>query len=268
MSRQRRRRGRLRRGPSLASQAQAKPPFPVSLLFNVRAFYIIALVVMVTAVAAGAIMSQNIRRGGTGTQAPTATPAEDETETGIPPEGEPREVKTYDAEPEMTIDPGKQYLAVIRTEKGPIRIELFPDKAPQTVNNFVFLAREGFYDGLTFFFVRPDLVAQAGDPTCTADPGVTCIGDYGPGYTLSAETNEEGHVVGTVAMAEDTRTRNVHGSQFFIPLRDMPELDGRNIVFGRVIEGMDVVESLTPREWDDASAPPGDKILWVTIEET
>jgi cyclophilin family peptidyl-prolyl cis-trans isomerase len=186
----------------------------------------------------------------------------------IPPEAEPRQVKTYEAEPEMTIDPAKQYTAVIRTEKGLIRIELFPDEAPRTVNNFVFLAREGFYDGLTFYFVRPGLVAQTGNPTCTDDPGVTCVGEYGPGYTLSAETNEEEHVAGTVAMAEDTRTGDIHGSQFFIALRDVPELDGRNIVFGRVVEGMDVVESLTPREWDDPSAPPGDKILSVTIEET
>ena len=153
MGRERRRRGRLRRGPSLASEAKAKPPFPVSLLFNVRAFYIVALVIMVTAVAAGAIMSGNIGNTST-TTAPAATPVPDETEA--PPEAEPREVKTYDAEPELTIDPADEYAAVIRTEKGLIRIELFADKAPRTVNNFVFLARDGFYNDLTFHFVRPE----------------------------------------------------------------------------------------------------------------
>ncbi|MCJ7811489.1 MAG: peptidylprolyl isomerase, partial [Dehalococcoidia bacterium] len=96
---------------------------------------------------------------------PTPTVAEQTAEAS--PTAEPRTVKTYPSAPAMTIDTSKQYFAVIKTQKGDIRLELFDDAAPQTVNNFVFLARDGFYDGLIFYFVDPELVAQAGDPTCT-----------------------------------------------------------------------------------------------------
>jgi cyclophilin family peptidyl-prolyl cis-trans isomerase len=171
----------------------------------------------------------------------------------------------------MTIDTSKQYFAVIKTQKGDIRLELFDDEAPQTVNNFVFLARDGFYDGLTFHFVRPERppqVAQAGDPTCTASAAVTCTGIDGPGYTLPTETNDRKHVAGSVGMAEDTEARATNGSQFFIALQDLTQqLGSHNTVFGQVVEGMDIVQSLTAREWRDPNAPPGDEILSVTIEE-
>jgi cyclophilin family peptidyl-prolyl cis-trans isomerase len=167
----------------------------------------------------------------------------------------------------MTIDTSKQYSAVIETKKGDIRLELFADEAPQTVNNFVFLARDGFYDGLIFYFVDPDLAAQTGDPTCTTSTAVTCSGEDGPGYTLPTETNDKEHVAGSVAMAEDTETYVTNGSQFFIALQDLPRLGEHNTVFGQVVEGMDVVQSLTAREWRDPNAPPGDEILSVTIQE-
>jgi cyclophilin family peptidyl-prolyl cis-trans isomerase len=264
VSRQRRRRGRLRRGPSLASQAQAKPPFPVSLLFNVRAFYIVALVIMVTAVAAGAIMSQYSRGGGS---APTPTPVPtEEGEDEIPPEDEPVQVSTYDAEPEMTIDPSKQYVAVIETEQGEIRIELFPDKAPQAVNSLVFLARDGFYDGLAFFRVIPGFVAQVGDPTCRQEPGVTCTGTGGPGYTLPLEENDLTHEAGAVAMG--AAGGEISGSQFYIAYGDESYLDGRDTVIGKVAEGMDVVESLTEVEMHKPNSPAGDQIISISIEET
>ncbi|UCH87836.1 MAG: peptidylprolyl isomerase [Dehalococcoidia bacterium] len=168
----------------------------------------------------------------------------------------------------MTIDTSKQYSAVIETKKGDIRLELFADEAPQTVNNFVFLADDGFYDGLTFHFVDPELAAQAGDPTCTTSAAITCSGDHGPGYTLPAETNDKEHIVGSVAMAEETDTHVTNGSQFFIALQDLPQLGDHNTVFGRVAdeESMDVVRSLTPRGWRDPNAPPSDEILSVTIQ--
>jgi peptidylprolyl isomerase len=206
--------------------------------------------------------------GGSSTQptvTPTPTVAEQTAEAT--PTVEPRTVKTYPSPPEMTIDTSKQYFAVIKTQKGDIRLELFDDEAPQTVNNFVFLARDGFYDGLTFHFVRPELVAQTGDPACTTSTAVTCTGIDGPGYTLPTETNDKEHVAGSVAMAEETDTHTTNGSQFFIALQDLPQLASHNTVFGQVVEGMDVVQSLTPRDLRDPNAPPGDEILSVTIEE-
>jgi len=213
-------------------------------------------------------MSGTMRSGRGNTVAtvtPTPTVAEQTAEAT--PSVEPRQVKTYPSPPEMTIDTSKQYFAVIETQKGDIRLELFDDEAPQTVNNFVFLARDGFYDGLTFHFVRPELVAQAGDPTCTTSAAVTCTGIDGPGYTLPTETNDKEHVAGSVAMAEDKDTLVTNGSQFFITLQDLPQLGSHNTVFGQVVEGMDVVQSLTPRDPRNPNAPPGDEILSVTIEE-
>jgi len=216
-------------------------------------------------IAAGAIMSGTMRGGGsteiTVTPTPTATA---QAEEATP---EPRQVKTYSSPPEMTIDTSKQYFALIETEKGDIRLELFADEAPQTVNNFVFLARDGFYDGLTFHFVDPELWAQAGDPECKASGEVTCRSEGSPGYTLPKETNDKEHVAGSVAMAEERETYATNGSQFFIALQDLPQLEGHNTVFGQVVEGMDVVQSLTPRDWRDPNALPGDEILSVTIEE-
>jgi peptidylprolyl isomerase len=256
------------RRESLAAQARAKPPFPVSLLFNVRLFYIIALVGIAGSVGLGAVMSGTM--GGGGTAQPTVTPTPTVTQQAgeTTPEATPRQVKTYPSPPEMTIDTSKEYSALIKTEKGDIRLELFDDEAPETVNNFVFLARDGFYDGLTFHFVDPELAAQAGDPTCTTSPAVTCTGEDGPGYTLPAETNDKEHVVGSVAIAEDKDTHVANGSQFFVALQDLPQLKDHNTVFGQVVEGMDVVQSLTPRNPRDRNAPPGDEILSVTIEES
>jgi peptidyl-prolyl cis-trans isomerase B (cyclophilin B) len=210
-------------------------------------------------------MSGTMRRGSTQTTV-TATPTAAEQTAEPTAEAEPSPVKTYAGPPEMTIDTTKEYFAVIETEKGDIRLQLFADQAPQTVNNFVFLARDGFYDGLTFHFVDPEIAAQTGDPTCTASQAVTCTGEGGPGYTRPGETNEKEHVAGSVAMAENTDTYVTSGSQFFIALQDLPQLDGHNTVFGQVVDGMDIVESLTPTNSRDPNAPPGDKILSVTIE--
>ncbi|MGQ9571993.1 MAG: peptidylprolyl isomerase [Dehalococcoidia bacterium] len=236
-------------------------------MFNVRLFYIIALIGIAGSIAAGAVMSGTMP-GGSGAEptiTPTATAAQETPE--VTPDAEPPAGRTYPAPPEMSIDTSKQYFAEIETKKGIIRLELFADEAPQAVNNFVFLARDGFYDGLTFHFVDPELVAQAGDPTCTASGTVTCRGEDGPGYTLPPEINDKKHLTGTVAMAEDTDTHITNGSQFFIALRDLPQLEGHNTVFGQVVDGMDVVQSLTPRGWRDPNAPPGDEIISVTIKE-
>jgi cyclophilin family peptidyl-prolyl cis-trans isomerase len=165
--------------------------------------------------------------------------------------------------PPMTIDVQKTYFATIKTEKGDIRIQLFPDLAPETVNSFVFLAREGFYDGLTFHRVIPGFVAQGGDPLGT--------GGGGPGYTLPDEFSDRPFKEGSVGMAK-TRQPNSAGSQFFICLKPQgnsagcANLTGSYTIFGEVVAGMDVAESLTPRDPDTATSP-GDKITTVTIEE-
>ncbi len=153
----------------------------------------------------------------------------------------------YSAPPPMTIDTGKQYTATIETRKGDLVLELFASDVPVTVNNFVFLAHEGFYDGTTFHRVIADFMAQGGDPTGT--------GYGGPGYSFADEFTEHGHAVGTLSMAN--AGPNTNGSQFFITYTPQPQLDGKHSVFGQLIEGMDVLESIEK----------GDPITRVTIEE-
>lgn len=150
------------------------------------------------------------------------------------------------------IEPGETYVATIFTEKGDIVVALDAGAAPKTVDNFVSLAREGFYDGLTFHRVVPGFVIQGGDP----------LGDGtgGPGYTVPAEIELE-HVKGAIAMArkpdEANPERASSGSQFYITLDETPHLDGDYTVFGQVVEGMEIVESIAE----------GDLIESISIEE-
>ncbi|GAB4149296.1 MAG: hypothetical protein Fur0021_10100 [Candidatus Promineifilaceae bacterium] len=171
------------------------------------------------------------------------------------------EQRMYDAPPPMTIDVDAVYHARVRMADGQeFVIELLPQSAPETVNNFVFLSREGWFDGITFHRVLPDFVAQTGDPTGT--------GFGGPGYFIPNEidtalTHAE---TGMVAMANSGADRN--GSQWYITLGDVSQLDGSYTIFGRVIEGMEVVQGLTPRDPStDPAAPAGDQIESITIEE-
>jgi len=142
--------------------------------------------------------------------------------------------KTYSAPPPMTIDTSRSLTAVIETEKGNLVLELFAKDVPVTVNNFVSLARDGFYDGVTFHRVIPDFMAQGGDPTGT--------GAGGPGYRFEDEFSEHGHIEGTLSMAN--AGPNTNGSQFFITYAPTPWLDGKHSVFGQLTEGMDVLKSL------------------------
>jgi len=251
----------LRREP-LAAHTKTKAPFPVSLLFEVKLFYWVALVIMVVSVAAGAFATTR-NKGSSSTATP---PPAEATETPLP--GEGRQVKSYDAEPQMSIDTTKTYAAVIKTDKGDIRVELFASAAPHAVNSFVFLARDGFYDGLTFFRILPGFVAQAGDPTCTTDPTVTCTTSGGPGYFLTREDSGQSHEAGVLAMAAPQGGEEVSGSQFYMTYAAETYLDGRDTVFGRVVGGQDVLDSLVGRDTVDPAAQPGDKILSITIEET
>jgi cyclophilin family peptidyl-prolyl cis-trans isomerase len=165
--------------------------------------------------------------------------------------------KMYSAEPPMTIDQNKKYFATIKMDIGDIRLELFPQDAPRHVNNFVFLARDGFYDGVTFHRVIPGFVAQAGDPTGT--------GSGGPGYTIPDEVNSRKFLDGTLGMAK-TSAPNSAGSQWFIDYAPQPNLDGGYTVFGQLVEGRDVLDKITPRDPGRATAP-GTRINTITIEE-
>ncbi len=166
--------------------------------------------------------------------------------------------KQYDAPPPMTIDQSMSYTATFKTEKGDIVIELFDDQAPLTVNNFVFLARDGFYDDTTFHRVLANFMAQGGDPTGT--------GRGGPGYRFQDEFHPDlrHDKPGVLSMAN--AGPNTNGSQFFITHVPTPHLDNRHAVFGQVIEGMDVLMSISLRDPQSARFE-GDKIHTIEITE-
>ena len=155
--------------------------------------------------------------------------------------------KTYSAPPPMTIDTSKQYTATIETERGNLVLELFASDVPLTVNNFVFLAREGFYNGTTFHRVMPGFMVQGGDPAGT--------GTGTPGYSFADEFTEHTHVAGALSMANCGP--NTNGCQFFITYSPQHHLDGKHSVFGQLIEGMDSLEKIEQ----------GDTIIRITIEE-
>lgn len=177
--------------------------------------------------------------------------------------------RQFDRAPEMHIDPQKSYHATLVTEKGDIVITLFAQEAPVTVNNFVFLARSGWYDNMTFHYVVPGFIAQTGDPSDT--------GRGSPGYTIPDEHPVDTHFdrAGLVAMAHPTGIANSAGSQFFFtlaPLEPVATWDDHYTIFGAVLAGMDVLHSLTPRNANDPvnfpAPPPGDHVITITIEES
>lgn len=158
-------------------------------------------------------------------------------------------MKEWKSAPAMQIDPKKNYKATIETARGNIVIELYPQHAPKTVNNFVFLAKEGFYDGILFHRVIPNFMIQGGDPTGT--------GRGGPGYKFEDETkgNPLKHGTGFLSMAN--AGPNTNGSQFFITHSPQGHLDGKHTVFGKVVEGQTVVDAIRQ----------GDAMTKVTIAE-
>lgn len=165
--------------------------------------------------------------------------------------------------PPTVIDLTQQYRATIKTEKGDLVFDMFPEQAPIAVNNFVFLAQNDWFDGITFHRVIPDtapFMAQGGDPTGT--------GFGGPGYAFQNEIDPDLNFdkPGVVAMANAGPDSN--GSQFFITYAPVEQLNGGYTIFGQLVEGFDVLESLTPRDPSvDPGLPPGDLILDVEIEE-
>jgi peptidyl-prolyl cis-trans isomerase B (cyclophilin B) len=157
--------------------------------------------------------------------------------------------KQWNCAPEMKIDVKKIYRVTMETDKGEIELELYPQHAPKTVNNFVFLVQEGYYDGVTYHRVISDFVIQGGDPTGT--------GRGGPGYRFEDEFkgNPLKHETGSISMANSGPSTN--GSQFFITHCPQPHLDGRHTVFGKVVKGQDVVDAIRQ----------GDCMVKVTVTE-
>jgi peptidylprolyl isomerase len=167
--------------------------------------------------------------------------------------------KQFSSAPPMLIDKSKQYTATVKMANGgEFVIQLYPDKAPITVNSFVFLARQGFFDGVTFHRVLKDFMAQGGDPTGT--------GGGGPGYQFVNEDSDlKFDKAGVVAMANAGRDTN--GSQFFITFGPQDYLNGGYTIFGQVVEGIDVVKSIKLRDPDTNPDYSGDAIESVTITE-
>jgi len=158
--------------------------------------------------------------------------------------------KQWDRPPEMQIDPKKLYRVTMETNRGNIELELHPQHAPRTVNNFIFLVQEGFYDGVIFHRVINDFVIQGGDPTGT--------GRGGPGYRFEDELagNPLIHERGSISMANSGP--NTNGSQFFIAHSPQPHLNGKHTVFGKVVKGLDVVDAIQQ----------GDKMERVWVSDT
>ena len=167
--------------------------------------------------------------------------------------------KSWPNPPEMKIDPNKTYTATIETTAGTINVNLYPKDAPGHVNSFVFLSREGYYDGVIFHRVIPGFMIQGGDPTGT--------GSGGPGYKLKAEFNKRKHTRGVLSAAR-TSDPNSAGSQFFIMHADSPHLDNQYTAFGEVTSGIEVVDKIAkaPRDRNDRPNEPT-KITKITITE-
>jgi len=149
--------------------------------------------------------------------------------------------KKWNKAPEVQIDPTKSYTVKMETSQGDIELALYPQYAPKTVNNFLFLIREGYYDGVTFHRVIKNFVIQGGDPTGT--------GSGGPGYQFEDEFrgNPLKHETGAISMANAGPGTN--GSQFFITHSPQPHLDGHHTVFGKVVKGQDVVNAIAQGDW-------------------
>lgn len=222
--------------------------------------------------ALSAIVIVALACGGGETATPTPTSVPIPTPVGTPPPTQagvnPRDADTpcptarigpeATATPGVAIDQARAYQAVIKTEKGDIVVELFAQDAPVTVNNFVHLARCGYYDGITFHRVLPNFMVQTGDPMGT--------GSGGPGYTIPDEISARLHTgPGVLSMAK-TAAPNTGGSQFFITHVATPHLDGVHTVFGQVIEGLDVVNSIRVRN-PSTDPNPGDRIITIEIVE-
>jgi cyclophilin family peptidyl-prolyl cis-trans isomerase len=242
MARQQGKRRQKRYQAASAYAGDVKPTGIFSAFGDVRVIRAIFLVMAIALVAGGfgAILFSGVFFGdaNSANQPDFVLPGDLETpddEATAVPTAADIEVRQYTAPPAMTIDVTKTYVATIATSAGDIQVELLATEAPETVNNFVFLARDGFYDGLAFTYADPRFSANAGDPACTAATLSTCRGDGGPGYELTEDVQGE-FDAGVLGMS--------NASQFFIALTDSSQFDGYPPL-GRITSGLDIAESLT-----------------------
>jgi len=238
-----------------------------------------ALVVVAIFVVLGFMLASNRPGSGQTAAAPTVdafsaapTPAAAEvvpTTAAAPAEAAPTSAAvpapagqqlSYSAPPPMTIDPAKSYTATFTTPRGDFVVKLRPDLAPQTVNSFVFLARAGFFNGLTWHRVLENFMAQGGDPTGA--------GSGGPGYTIPDEFTDKVKFdkPGILAMA-NTGQPNSGGSQFFVTTAPADYLDGKYTIFGEVTQGQDIVNAIPLRDPQQNPTTPGEQIVKITIDE-
>ncbi len=220
---------------------------------------IAGLAIGLTAACGGDEPTPQATRVATPVATPTPAPTPAPTQTMQQTEERPEVMsKSYDSYPDMVIDEGKQYTATMETSKGTIVLQLFADEAPKTVNNFVFLAREGFYDGVIFHRVISGFMIQGGDPTGS--------GMSGPGYRFDDEPVNRQYLAGTLAMAN--AGPNTNGSQFFIMHNDF-RLPPNYTIFGFATEGQEVVNAIATTATSPTDRPLEDiYIVSVTIEES
>ena len=271
MSMQKSRRDRrAERGPARLETSQSyELPGPLRFLSNRRVFAVVSLIF-----GAGVIFSllfgvfgntsnptgdNSVRQAN---EAPDA-PREAQGTTTPDTSATPVAAKRYTAPPPMSIDPSKTYLATLKTSKGDIQVQLFPQQAPEAVNAFVFLARDGYYDGTPFMELVKNrdgsrFTAQAGDPTRTG------LGT--PGFSVKKEQTSLPFEKGAVGMGGTAENSN--GGQFFISYGDYPALNGKYTIFGRVISGQGILDSLNLLDLTDKDANrSGDQIQAVAITE-
>jgi cyclophilin family peptidyl-prolyl cis-trans isomerase len=245
---------------SKKSSRQARPDPNRNFRIGAIAVIILVVVVIVVLVARSLPKSQQTAQTTPPTQAAGQVGATQPAQTG----GQAPALvgtKTYASAPPMLIDKSKQYTATVKMAKGgTFVIQLYADKAPITVNSFVFLARQGYFDGTTFHRVLQGFMAQGGDPTGT--------GSGGPGYEFVYEANDlKFDKAGVLAMANTGPATPTNGSQFFITFGPQPSLDGGYTIFGQVTSGMDVVNGITLRDPQTGPTFTGDAIQTITITE-
>jgi cyclophilin family peptidyl-prolyl cis-trans isomerase len=231
LSRQRRRRRRVPAGES-AGRRKTRLPFPLNIVFNVKAFYVFFIVIMIASMAA-------VGFGFGGNPDPEPAPIIDRTAA---PSVTPRDL-SFDSEPSKIINAEDGYQATLTTSEGEIVIELATD-AQRAVNSFAFLAARNFYDGTALYYVDHNYVAQGGDPNCKVGSETICTGFGDPGYTLPLEVTDGGHEQWAVALPAISEADSVHGSQFRIYFQPDERLDGQETVFGKVVEGQEILEGL------------------------
>lgn len=239
-----------------------KPGFPMNILGNVRLFAILGVLVIFSFIVT-AILTSRSNNNANADDIKTPTPTVATTPDGSATPSATTTAKTFTAATSV-VDATKQYTATIKTSKGDIVVKLYADKATNTVNSFVFLAKEGYFDGITFHRVVKDFVIQGGDPTGT--------GSGGPGYTTKDEPNQIANTRGTLSMAK-TSGASEFGSQFFINLKNNVGLDYNSsggdkfYPFGEVTSGMDVVDAIGNSPAPGTKPNPPITITSVTIEE-